>query len=83
MGPVQFDSAHEQLRPGTREDREDSLVRQDGFLDRGQVPEQLVSRLGQVHGGRALGPAREDIGGIERHSQVRGLGLEDPGGESL
>ena len=34
-GPVQFDPAHEQLRPGTREDREDALARQDGSLDRG------------------------------------------------
>ena len=48
VGPVQFDSAQEQLRPGTREDREDSLVRQDGSLDRGQVLEQLVSRRGHL-----------------------------------
>ena len=47
----------------------------------GQVFEQLVSRRGHVHGGRAFGPAQEDIGGIERHAQVRGLGLEDLGGE--
>jgi hypothetical protein len=82
VGPVQFDPAHEQLRPGTREDRDDALVRQGGPLDRGQVPEQLVSSRGEVHGGRASGPAQEDIGGIERHAPVCGLGLEDLGGES-
>ena len=35
VGPVQFDPAHEQLRPGMREDREDALVRQGDTLDRG------------------------------------------------
>jgi hypothetical protein len=31
--------------------------------------------------GAPLSPAQEDIGGIERHVQVRGLGLEDLAGE--
>ncbi len=50
---------------------------QGGPLDRGQVLEQLVGRRGDVHGWRAVGPAQEDIGGVERHAQVPGLGLED------
>jgi hypothetical protein len=35
-----------------------------------------------VQGGHALGPAHEDVRRIERHAQVRCLGLEDLGGES-
>ena len=75
--PVQLDPAHEQLRRGMREDRDDALVRQGGPLDRGQVLEQLVSSRSDVHGGHAPGPAQQDIRSVERYAQVPGLGLED------
>jgi len=70
------------LRPGTREDGDDALVRHTGPLGCGQVLEQLVSRRDEVEGGHALGSAQENIGGIERYAQMPGLRLEDVPGKS-
>jgi len=45
---IQLDPVHELLRPGTRENRDNALIRQGGPPDRGQVLEQLISRRGDV-----------------------------------
>jgi hypothetical protein len=51
-------------------------------LDRSEVLEQLVCRRGDVRGRRALGPAHQDVGGVELDAQVLGLCLEHLAGES-
>jgi hypothetical protein len=50
-------------------------------MDGRQVPEQPVSRPGDVHLGLARSPARLDAGRVERRAQVPGLVLEEPAGE--
>ena len=68
MGPVQFDPAHEQLRPGTRENRNDALVRHGGSLDRGQVLPVVQDEHGGVIGVEHVlmlkSPARRSRAGL-------------------
>jgi hypothetical protein len=67
VGCVQFDPAHEQSRPGTREDRDNALARQVGPSIAARCSSKLVSRGSDMRGRRPQPAA----GGHRRHRATR------------
>ena len=69
---------HDRSRADAGQDCKVASVAQRIRLGGHQVRRQLVCRHGDMHLGHALGPARHDAARVKRHTQVPGLGLEEP-----
>jgi hypothetical protein len=67
--PGQLDTARQRPRPGSRQDHDGPPAVKGASLDRGQVDQQLLGRRGDVRLAYALGPAQQDVTGIERHAR--------------